>query len=70
MPASLIQKGIRILIKLSGSCQVVVSQSCICQAVVSEGVLLWQLYATMMTWVGCLLAEKVLPDKWKLRECK
>ena len=29
---------------------------------------MWQLCATMMNWVGCLLTDKVLPEKWKLRE--
>ena len=29
---------------------------------------LWQLYAPMMSWVGCLLTDLVLSDTWKLRE--
>ena len=30
--------------------------------------LLWQLCAAMMSWVGCLLTDWVLPGTWKLRE--
>ena len=30
--------------------------------------LIWQLCAAMMSWVGCLRTESVLPDTWKLRE--
>ena len=33
-----------------------------------KGELMWQLCAAMMSWVGCLLTDSVLPDKWKLRE--
>ena len=29
---------------------------------------LWQLCAAMMSWVGCLPKDSVLPDKWKLGE--
>ena len=25
----------------------------------------WQLCAAMMSWVGCLLTDYMLPDKWK-----
>ena len=27
-----------------------------------------ELSAAMMSWVGCLLTDSTLPDKWKLRE--
>ena len=29
---------------------------------------MWQLCTAMMSWVGCLLTDWVLPDTWKLRE--
>ena len=29
---------------------------------------MWQLCAAMMSWVGFLLTDSMLPDAWKLRE--
>ena len=28
----------------------------------------WVEFDDELSWVGCLLTDKVLPDKWKLRE--